>query len=237
MKKLLLIAAAPLALATPAFAADTATADLTMSSTVPQTCYIASNPTATTPAGTFTGTTNAPTATSNGNVVTWTSGNIINQTTAAAAWGDYGGANMDPVNGQKAVITFTAVCNFAGSQVTVSNANGGLKNQSGFATVGNFANAISYYTRVRWNGNNVNTSKFGPVNPGNGGGTFVAPGGTSGATTVALPTNANMSVELKLRAAHRADTNAPIASGDLASFPLLAGTYSDTMTLRFGANP
>jgi hypothetical protein len=238
MKKLILASSLAMALAAPAMASETAEGVLSLEGSVAQTCYVASDPSGSiTSGGTGSVTTSGGAPTDATSVTaSWDSASIINPTTAAAAWGDYNGANFD-VNTARAVINFNAVCNFASSSVSLTSANAGLRNLGAPPSVGDFADAISYSVRARWNGDGVGTAKFGPSNPGNGGGTLVMAPGGSVTNAVALPTNAPMNLTIRFRKAHKAGSGAPVESGERADFPLLAGTYSDTLTVRFGANP
>ncbi|MGB5336901.1 MAG: hypothetical protein WBN07_14880 [Woeseiaceae bacterium] len=235
MKLKYLVAAAAIAFPmSAAHADDTAQFQLDLTADVPQTCFIADTPTGGGYA-TFAAGGSGPAAAVNGNTLTFPAA-LVNPVTAGAAWPDYFGSNFDTAPGT--TITFTAVCNFAGAQVDMSTQNAGLRLQNPPSTVvGGFSDAISYAARLRWNGDGVGTMKTGPSNPGNGGGSLVTtPGGSIAPTTVADPTNAVMNLRIRPRKAHEFGTGDPV-NGDRDAFPLLAGTYTDTLTIRFGANP
>ncbi|WP_299329604.1 hypothetical protein [Parasphingopyxis sp.] len=238
MKTKLLLAAGAMAVVplSAASAADTAQFQIGVNGTVPQTCFIADTPTSGGGYATFTAGGSGPTDTINGNTLTMPS-TWVNPTTAGAAWPDYNGSNVNTAPGT--TISFTAVCNFAGAQIQLTTQNAGMTLQSPPSTVvGNFSDAVSYAGYVQWNNVTLDSFKFGPTNPGNGGGELVTtPGGSTTPVVVADPTNATMELRLRPRKAHEFGTGDPVAGGDRDAYPLLAGTYSDVLTLRFGANP
>ncbi|MBI1404077.1 MAG: hypothetical protein GC147_12815 [Porphyrobacter sp.] len=238
MKKLILLAAAaPLAFTgTAAFAADTATAELTLNGTVAPTCYVSSNPTATftNMSGSFTGAQGADTASASG-TITIDSSSLFDQTRAVGKWTGAGGSN--PGDGNRTAIDFNfgAVCNFADSGITLSSANGGLVNTSPPAFSGNFFSGISYSLTGDFGGDSFGTVTFRP-GPGPNGGQEITGPGESNVNSTALPTNDDINLRLRLRYAHNADGN-KAGTTALTARPFLAGTYADTVTIRFGANP
>ena len=225
-----------LAMSGMAFADDTAEFELGLSADVPQTCYIADTPTSSGGYAAFTAGGSGPAASITGNTLEFPAA-LVNATTAAAAWPDYAGSNFDTAPGTK--INFTAVCNFANSTVQMTTANAGLRLASPpGSVVGNFADAISYAARLRWNGDGVGSMKTGPSSPGNGGGSLVTtPGGSISPSVVTDPTNATMQLTIRPRKAHEYGTGDPVQLADRDSWPLLAGSYEDTLTIRFGAAP
>jgi len=238
MKKLILLAAAaPLAFTgTAAFAADTATGEIALNATVPQTCYVSSNPTATftNTTGSFTGGTGAGTASATGTVVI-DSAALFDQTTATGKW--TGGGGSSPGDGNRTAIDFNfgAVCNFANSGITLASANGGLVNINPPAFSGNFFSGISYTLTGDFGGDGFGQVTFRP-GPGPNGGQEITGAGESNVNNTALPTNDDINLRLRLRMAHNAE-GSKAGSTNLASRPFLAGTYADTVTIRFGANP
>jgi len=223
-----------LALSGVAYADDSAQFELGMSAQVDNTCFIADTPTANGLAA-FTAGGSGPTASLTGNTVVFPA--MANPVTATPNWPDYAGGNWNTAAATK--INFTAVCNFANSTVQMTTAKAGMRLESPPASVvGQFADAISYGAQVSWNGSVVGNFKTGPSNPGPSGNNLVtAPGGSSPAFNVMYPTNANMQLNVRPFVAHEFGTGARIKHADRGDYPLLAGTYSDTLTLRFGAAP
>ena len=240
MKKLILLSAAACLVAVPAYAqGPTATNTLTANASVPQTCYISTTPALVNGSNTLGVSLSAAgggtdTATASATIP---SANIINPVTATASatWlADYNSNTVTSGNVNFA-LSFSAVCNFADSDVSFRSANGGLTNASPPAAVGNFASRMSYTTRVTWGSNSGANAVFAPGATGGGGTVFGAGGGPS-SQTITDPTNATLTVRFKLRALHQANGTV-ISAAQAPNWPVLSGSYSDTLTIRFSANP
>lgn len=239
MKKILLAAAAaPVMLAgAPLAAADTATGDLVLGATVPNTCFISRSPeiTLTNLSGTPSGATGAGTASGSVNV-TIDSASIIDPVTAAGIWTGGSGSNAGDSNRSAINVTFGAVCNFANAGVTFASAKGGLVNSNPPAFQGDFASGISYTVTGTFGKADMLTTTFRPGGGVNGGNEITGPG-ESTVRPVPLPTNGDMSLRIRLRLAHNAANKSAISELNRANFPFLSGTYADTLTVSFGANP
>jgi len=239
MKKTILMAAAASIMfaATPLAAADTATGDLVLDATVPNTCFVSRNPeiTLTNLSGTPSGATGAGTASGSASV-TIDSAALIDQVTAAGIWTGGGGSNPGDGNRSAINVTFGAVCNFANSGVTFASARGGLVNINPPAFQGNFAGGISYTVTGTFGTANMGVTTFRPGSGVNGGSEITGPG-ESPVRAVALPTNGDMSLRIRLRLAHNAASKSAITEINRANYPFLSGTYADTLTVSFGANP
>ena len=166
MKKLLAAATvAALMTSGSAFAASSASADITLSAVVPNTCYIVGLTPGTLPAS--------------------VSGTSASNTNSAAVTISYGSQLADPNTAlalsKTATYTLNAYCNYAGHAVSLKSVQGGLVTASNAVTVGNFDHRINYTANYTWDGT---------VNLGNGNAAAV----TSPAASAALPTNVTNAV-------------------------------------------
>lgn len=168
MKKLIAVATvAAMMTSGSAFAADTASANITLSANVPNTCYIVGL----TP----------------GTLPTNVSGTSANNTTSGAVTVSYNNELANPstaVAVAKAVTyNLSAYCNYASHTVGLQSVNGGLVTASNQNTVGNFDHRINYTASYVWDGT-VSPSITTSGNLGNG--TSFA---KTDNKTAALPTN------------------------------------------------
>lgn len=174
MKKLLAAATvAALMTSGSAFAASSASADITLSAVVPNTCYIVGLTPGTLPAS--------------------VSGTSASNTNSAAVTISYGSQLADPNTAlalsKTATYTLNAYCNYAGHAVSLKSVQGGLVTASNAVTVGNFDHRINYTANYTWDGT-VNPTITTSGNLGNGNAAAV----TSPAASAALPTNVTNAV-------------------------------------------
>jgi len=214
--------------ATTANAADTANASLTMNTSAPRTCAVTGDVTGTGPA-TISG--GAGGAGANLPSVSVNFGSsLVDPVTALPTFSttvDRAGVTLS----HKVKLNVPAHCNYAGSRVSVQSVNGGLRREGAApAVTGVFGNGISLYTEVeRATGGQTRATVAGQIhtNPNSKGSGQVA-NAWNGALQVTLapahvytfPTSPSDLIVVR-----------PAADGT----PLLAGTYSDTVRIRFGA--
>lgn len=174
MKKILLAAtAASMMIAGSAHAASSASADVTLSANVPNTCYIRSLAPASLPSN--------------------VSGTNVSNTTSGAVTISYGtelaDANTAIALQKTATYNLSAYCNYASHTVGLKSTNGGLVTASNATTVGSFDHRINYTANYTWDGTvapSITTS--GNLGNGNSVSTFVDN------QTAALPTNTTNAV-------------------------------------------
>jgi hypothetical protein len=154
MKRLLIAAVALSALPFAAQAADTASGDVTLSATAPNTCAIrgiAANTGngALTPFSNTTG--GAATASS---TLALDNASVIDTTTATAL------ANTN-------VLTLNAFCNYASHSIQLRSANGGLTNVATTSTVGDFNRRIAYNADLAaWGSSTASVAATGTLTSG-----------------------------------------------------------------------
>ncbi|MBV9541047.1 MAG: hypothetical protein JO167_07245 [Alphaproteobacteria bacterium] len=204
MKKLRLLGAAAAALmcAAPAMAADTATNNIGISGTSPNTCTLNS--------GAQTAATNA--------AFTPGSGSSTLAITALASAAD---ASLQATS---ATLTFVGMCNYK-HNVGLKSANSGLQNANTsndpVAGSGSFIKKVGYTASYTWAGHSSSGSENLTFTNNVGTGASAAASTTTGATfAVAGANQGNLVLQLDVAA---------------SATPVVAGTYSDTLTVQIGA--
>jgi hypothetical protein len=186
--------------------------------------------------------------------VSW--GQLFDPATARVAAADFGGSNMDDLNAgrQMAEISFRAYCNYASTRIALRSQKGGMRLASlpAVAVGSTFRNAINYRAVASWgrgsgSGNDANYVNTGTTSLGGGadnGNRFGDTGGvaggawtTGGTSAVARNSTVNLRVGVKngmIVPEAGYTTGASGTNQATNNDPFLAGTYTDTLTVRIG---
>lgn len=210
--------------ATAASASDTANASLTMNTSAPRTCAVTGDVTGTGDAvvtgGAASGSTLPNVSVNFGNA-------LVDPVTALPTFSARGQVIGGGLTASHSVqINIPAYCNYANSNISIRSANGGLRLQGTVAVTGDFASIISTVSEVKRTTGGVSrntVSQFAHT---------VAGGTNSGA--IASPWNGSLQVILAPLSAMVPGRLGGTLQAAPAGTPMLAGTYADTMTVRFG---
>ena len=186
--------------------------------------------------------------------VSWA--NLFNPTTAVIAAADYAGSNMDDsaASRQMIVLSFPAFCNYATTRVALKSAKGGMRLASlpSVAPGSLFRNAIAYRAVASWGRGSaagdssayVNSGTTGTGGGSDNGNVFGSTGGTAaGAWTPNGNSSAARNATVNLRIAPKLGMIVPTtgytsgtsgAAQTSNTLPFLAGTYTDTLSVRVG---
>ena len=217
MKRLLLTAAAVVAvLPMTAQAAATANGTVDLSATVADTCAIRainggtlSGATATNSTAAGTGLTASGSDSVAGAALSYTTAQLFDATTAAT-------------NALTNTFVLNGFCNYSGHNVSLQSTNNGMVRAAGGASPqGTFVERVNYTAEVTGWGT------------GGGSSTLATDGVATSRTAGTAKVGAG--VQTPGAAVNDADATLTIVTVANASFPALAGTYSDRLTIRLGA--
>jgi hypothetical protein len=214
MKRIIALtaAAAVVAMAGQAAADPSAQGSVNLSATAADTCAIR---------GITAGTSSGATQTGSGvSGTTDTVGGVANlPSNAAIGYTGLFNTTTAETNSLVNTLNVSAFCNYAGHQVRLRSANGGLTNTSAVAESGSFARRVNYSAALEsWGTATTTTLSTGAVNQLNSTKAETTTPGNAGVT----PVNTSAAV---LRVTTSAFTGAPA----------LAGSFTDTLTVRLGA--
>jgi hypothetical protein len=214
MKRIIALSAAVavVAMSGQALADASAQGSVNLSATAADTCAIR---------GITAGTSSGATQTGSGVSGTTDTVGAVSSLPANAAIGYTGLFNTTTAETNSLINTMnvSAFCNYAGHQVRLRSANGGLTNTSAVAESGSFARRVNYSASLEnWGTATTTTMTTGAVNQLNATVSQTTTAGNAGVT----PVNTSAAV---LRVTTTAFNGAPA----------LAGVFSDTLTVRLGA--